>query len=95
MADAFASERKAYRAHIKHLEGEVAHLRTLLNNALGLAPDGAPLTPVAAMGTFDSPSEDEEEIREMFESGLIDDEEAKDMLRRAGALNTDIDLTIG
>lgn len=94
MADAFASERKAYRAHIRHLEGEVNHLRMLLNNALGISQaDGPPLD--HAMGAFDAPSEDEEDIKEMLEQGLIGHDEAREMLAAAGALNTDVELTLG
>ena len=88
MAESLArTERAALKAHIAHLEGEVAFLRGLL------APTAqqAPLDIAMESGKLYT-SEDEEDAKDLLDEGIIDLDDYRSMLDAAGALNTDVDF---
>lgn len=89
MADTLArTERAAYKAHIKSLEEQLAFMRGLL------APHqlvGQGIAPVMESGKLWT-SEEEEEARELFDAGIIDQDELQSMLDATGAMSTDIDF---
>lgn len=86
-------ERQAYQAHIKSLEEMVAHQRGVIERAFGIP--SAATAPQAQPPLMESKlylSEEEEEIQELQDEGLIDAEEAQRMLEAAGALHTEVEF---
>lgn len=86
----FSSERAAYEGHISSLNDQIAWLRATVESLTGLGQRAAAPPPdLPTMRLYES--EEEEDIREMLDAGLIDAEDAQRALEAAGALSTDIE----
>lgn len=80
-------ERAAFEAHIESLKEQIAWLRGQL------APAQASLqVPMLPMESRPWTTEEEEEVQELVDAGLIDSAEATRMLEGVGALNATIDF---